>query len=334
VSRLRIRVISESEFTVQGHGVHTAYVELTRALQKRADVQIFKNRRGQADITHIHTIGFYSLGYLLFSSGKKVVSAHVIPASFVGSLVGTRYWLPIVSRYVCWFYNRADLVLAVSEQTKAELRDLGVTRPIEVFCNVIDTSRYRHSPKEKAFARRALNIPPNAWVVVGNGQVQPRKRISSFVAMARALPDMQFVWVGGMPFGKAAADYEEMQQIMATPPSNVRFTGVVALKEVRRYFWAADAFVLPSVQETFGLAVLEAAASGLPLVLRDIHDYDATFRPYAVMCDEDGFVPALKKLRDDPLYYRKLTALARDMAAQYDAAAGAERLVKVFRDLL
>ena len=137
--KLRIRQISESEFTVQGHGVHTAFKELYNALAKRDDTTAIINKKAKVDITHIHTVGLYSLFFLLFGSGKKVVSAHVVPKSFIGSLAGAKYWLPLANIYLRWFYNRADLVLAVSDETKRELQSMGVTKPIEIFYNIVDS---------------------------------------------------------------------------------------------------------------------------------------------------------------------------------------------------
>jgi 1,2-diacylglycerol-3-alpha-glucose alpha-1,2-galactosyltransferase len=112
---VRVTQVSESEFTVQGHGVHTAYKELTNALKKRDDVEVVVNQYTQTDITHIHTVGLYSLRHLLFSPSKKVVSAHIVPESLVGSLVGVKLWLPLAKLYLRWFYNRADLLFAVSD---------------------------------------------------------------------------------------------------------------------------------------------------------------------------------------------------------------------------
>ena len=57
-------MISESEFTVQGHGVHTAYKEITDALRKRKDIDIEVNTDRPADIIHIQTMGLYDLSTL------------------------------------------------------------------------------------------------------------------------------------------------------------------------------------------------------------------------------------------------------------------------------
>ncbi len=335
VKQIKVTMVSESEFTVQGHGVHTAYVELANALKKRDDVEVKVNQYVDTDITHIHIVGLYSLRHLLFSPSKKVVSAHIVPESLVGSLVGVKLWLPLAKVYLRWFYNRADMLFAVSDETKRTLIKLGVTKPVEVVYNLIDTSRYKTTPDDKASARKALGIAEDAWVVVGAGQVQPRKRVDDFVLVAKKLPETTFIWVGGMPFGKLAADHGAMQKMIDTAPSNFSCTGVIAHEAVKQYYQAADVFWLPSEQETFGLVVVEAAAAGLPVVLRDIPDYNETFRGGAVFATEETIVPELERLRAEPETYREMQRIgAENIATRFDSVTGAERVVEIYRKLL
>ena len=334
MSKLKVVQVSESAFSVQGHGVHTAFVETVRGLGQLGDVEVLQNTFARADIRHIHTFGAYGLAQLVFPRGKKVVSAHVVPASLVGSIVGAKRWLAVATRYLRWFYNRADLLIAVSDETKRELEAMGVRTRIDVIYNMVDTSQYVVTPASKQAARRTYGIAPDAFVVIGNGQVQPRKRVDTFVAMARALPDMTFVWVGGMPFGKIAADSSQMQQLIDTAPANVTFTGVVSLDEVRQYLACGDVFVMTSQQETFGLAIVEAAASGLPVVLRDLPDYDRTFRPDAVMCSEGEFVPAVSRLGSDAAYYQRMKTAATRLAARYDSRVISRQLAAAYQSLL
>lgn len=332
---IKVTMVSESEFTVQGHGVHTAYVELTNALKKRDDVEVVVNKYVSADITHIHTVGAYSLRHLLFGSSKKVVSAHIVPDSLVGSLIGAKLWLPFAKLYLRWFYNRADLLFAVSDETKRSLEKLGVKKPIEVVYNLVDTSRYITTAADKVIARKTLDIADDAWVVVGAGQVQPRKRVDSFVAAAKQLPGVTFLWVGGMPFGKLAAEHGSMQHMIDTAPKNFICTGVVEHETVKLYYQAADVFWLPSEQETFGLVVVEGAAAGLPVLLRDIPDYDETFRDGATMVTEETVVAALEKLRTDKAVYSKAHDQAIErIAKRFDSVAGAEHVVQIYKKLL
>lgn len=331
---MKISVVSESEFTVQGHGVHTAYIELTNALKKLDDVEVVVNKRGKADITHLHTVGFYALYRLLFDRSKKVVSAHIVPASLVGSLIGAKFWLPLASFYLKWFYNQADVLFAVSDETKRELERIGVKKPVEIVYNLVDTSRYISSPEVKLKARKNLAISDDAWVVLGAGQVQPRKRIDSFVNIAAQLPDVKFIWVGGMPFGRLAADNKVMQSYIDQAEDNVIFTGVVEHDAVRQYYHAADVFWLPSEQETFGLVVVEAAAAGLPVILRDIPDYQETFADNALLVDEDKTANMIRMLRDEASFYKKACHHSTAIASRYDSVEGAKNVRSIYRKLL
>ncbi len=331
---LKVTQISESEFSVKGHGVHTAFVETSNALRRRDDVELQINSKAPTDIVHIHTVGTYALGRLLWGKGKKIVSAHIVPDSLVGSLRGARWWHGIATWYLKWFYNHADVVLAVSDETKQVLEQIGVIRPIEVIYNMVDASRYARSPDSRAQARAKLGFSTDDWIVASNGQVQPRKRVDIFVKLARAMPETKFVWVGGIPFKAAAAQYEKMKKTMNSAPSNVVFTGVVSLDDVALYLQAADVFVMPSDQETFGLAIVEAAAASLPVVLRDLPDYDHTFRSDAIVCQVDEFETALRRLQTDQEYYDQAVRSAESLARRYDSSLLCDKLVGVYRSLL
>lgn len=335
--KIRVNVVSESDISVQGHGVHTAYEEMAAALEGRDDVTVIRGEFGRTvdcDIVHLHTLGARTWRKLFQPYAKKVVSAHVVPDSFVGSLILAKYWLFLAKWYMRWFYNHADLVLAVSEEAKSDLRQLGVRAPIKVLYNFIDTAKYQTPTASRSEMRQKLGIPADAFVVIGAGQVQPRKRVDSFFYAAQALPDVHFIWVGGIPFGKVAASNHEMMKMMQSAPANVHFPGIVELKEMVSYYHSADAFWLPSEQETFGLVVVEAASAGLPIILRDIPDYDDTFGDDAVRGDDDVAVATIKKLRSDPRYYERQKAKAAQVAKRFDSTNAAAKLVKLYRQLV
>ena len=331
-------MVSESDISVQGHGVHTAYIETLRALEARSDVTVIPGQYGVAvdcDIIHLHTVGFRALRKLLQSGPKKVVSAHVVPDSFIGSLALAKYWRPLAVWYLRYFYNRADLVVAVSAEAKRDLERMGVHRPIALLYNFIDTARYKKGTASSPHDVRAqLAIAAEAFVVIGAGQVQPRKRLDWFIDAATALPDIHFVWIGGMPFGKVAADSAAMNKMMDTPPPNLHFTGTIPLDDMAAYYHAADLFCLPSEQETFGLVVVEAAAAGLPVMLRDIEDYGDTFADSALLCDDDTFVRSIRQLQRSPEKLAALAARSQTIAARFDSKAAAAKLMNLYRELV
>lgn len=333
--KLIVDMISESEFTVQGHGVHTAYKEITDALRKRKDIDIEVNSKRPSDIIHIQTMGLYSFRHLIRKGGKKVVSAHIVPDSFIGSIKGAKYWKPLGRMWLKFFYKKADLVLACSGMVADELiNDMNVPKT-KVLYNTIDMSRYRHSAAEKKLARKKLDLKDNDFVVMGNGQVQPRKRLDILIKAAKKMPDVKFFWVGGIPFKNLGADYHAMQNMIKSAPDNLTVTGVIPLEAVKDYYVAADLFVLPAMQENHPMCVLEAAGAGLPIILRDIPQYDDTFKGDAVMAKtDDEFLDLIDLLRKDKKAYSKACLGAGKIAKRFDSSAGAERLVEFYQSLI
>ncbi len=332
-------MVSESEISVQGHGVHTAYEEMASALEKRDDVELIRGKFGElidCDVIHFHTI-FQRTWRKLFQKGpKKVVSAHIVPASFIGSIILAKYWSFAARWYMSWYYNRADKVLAVSGMVAEALNsELKVPKSkIETFYNTIDMGRYVSTDKERQSSRKKFSLSDNSFMVLGNGQVQPRKRLDIFVKMAKALPDVRFIWIGGIPFKKLGADYNHMQKLMNNIPKNMTITGVIDHKLVRDYIIAADVFCLPAEQENHPMCVLEAASANLPIILRDIPEYHDTFKKDAILCTDDTFVDAVKRLKSDKKFYKDQQEKTKAIAGRFDSSVAAKRLVKIYNDLI
>lgn len=332
---VRLNMISETEFTVKGHGVHTAYVEITEALKKNPRVQVEVNGRGKYDIVHIQTMGLYALRWLVNPRVKKVVSAHLVPDSFLGSIRWANRWKPAAETYLKWFYGKADLVLACSGSVKKELtEDMGLTK-VDVLYNSIKMSRYDHSPEDKLKARKLLNIPEDKVLIIGNGQIQPRKRFDLFCQMAEQRPDYLFYWVGGIPFGILGAEAEKMQQTIKNAPANLLVSGIIPLEQVLYYYQAADIFTLPATQENHPMCVLEAAGAGLPIVLRDIFNYQDTFKGGAILAKEDGdFIKAIDELATNPAYYKEWQEKSRLIRDRFDSENSADRLIDFYEKVL
>lgn len=339
MKKLVVNMVSESDISVRGHGVHTAYNEMAQALEKRSDVELIRSEFGKkidCDVIHFHTIGPRTWPKLFQRGPKKVVTAHIVPASFVGSITLAKYWLFAASWYMKWFYNRADKILAVSNTVGKILHeDLGVLEDnIEIFYNTIDMQRYKPNKASKKQARKQLKLANTAFVVVGDGQVQPRKRLDIFIKMAQALPDVEFIWAGGIPFGKLGADYSEMQKVMDTKLPNFQVTGILPHEKIKDYLAAADVFCLPAEQENHPMCVLEAAGAGLPIILRDLSEYDDTFNGDALRCNDNDFVNAVRLLKDDKAEYAKWQAGSKRIAGRFDSQAAAARLVKIYEQLV
>ncbi len=148
-------------------------------------------------------------------------------------------------------------------------------------------------------------------VVFAVGMVLLRKGVDVFVDVARRLPHLTFVWFGRL---HRAAKPETMR-VVEDAPTNVRFPGYV--EDITEAYAAGDIFFFPSAVENEGIAVLEAAAAGRPLVLRDAECFAGRFGPGTdclMAADVDGFAGHVARLAADPGLRTDLGNAARRIA--------------------
>jgi len=165
---------------------------------------------------------------------------------------------PLVRRYLARFHRRAQVTLVPTGQLAGELNDLGV-HDVRVLRRAVDTRRF-HPERRDDDLRRAWGADADTPVVLSVGRVAPEKNlhvvIDAYRALARRVPKARCVIVGDGP-GRAALE--------AAHP-DVIFAGTRRGDELAAFYASADLFVFPSLTETFGNVVLEAMASGVPVV--------------------------------------------------------------------
>lgn len=330
---ISVNVVSESSLTVGGHGVHTAYEEDLALLRASREVDLSANRVRRTRIQHAHTVGPYATSLLRLGE-RRVVTAHLTPRSLEGSLRGDRFWHATFVRHLRRVYDTADLVLSVSPEAVGELRSMGVEAPVRVVPNCVDLSRLRATAPSSAHARARLGLPARRPVVVGVGQIQPRKGVDAFVACARRLPHVTFCWVGGTPFGVLSAQRTRMRRLVAEAPANLRFTGQVPRGRVLEYLAAAGLFFLPSRHELCPMSVLEAAALGVPVLLRALPLYGTQFAGLCRYAEEDAFCDAIEGLLGDEALRRAAEKDSAALAEQFDRTVKEKLLLDAYRSLL
>lgn len=311
------------------------FEDSVKFIARRQDAATVVNGRPRqsVDIIHVHTTGPYALLLLLFGVGRKVTTAHITADSLMESIVGARQLHGLAQRYLRWFYNRSDLVIAVSEQTAIELGLAGVTKPITILPNLVSRREVDAVHDRRIAVRRQIGINSDDILVVSVGQAQPRKGVFEFLACAESLPGIRFAWVGGAIFGAASAGKSRIEKAFWSAPPNVLYCGSVSRERVYEYLAAADVYLSLSRQETFGLAVLEAAAAGCPLVLSDLPVFRRTYGEAALYVGAEGPTSLIAKLANDELLRRDLGRLARKIAIQHDWRDNGEALMLAYRQL-
>ena len=161
-------------------------------------------------------------------------------------------------------YAAARHVVAPSEKIKAELISIGVAEhAIEVIYNGVDLDEF-HPPAdaaEKAAERKSLGLPSaNVPLALFVGDIRtPRKNLDSVLKAIANIPKVHLAVVGEL----AQSPFPALAQSLGVA-DRVHFAGYSL--EVKRYMRAADFFVFPSRYEAGTLVLMEAAATGLPLV--------------------------------------------------------------------
>ncbi len=332
MKKLNIYVIAES-FVGEANGVTTAILELFESLKKSDSFNVVDSPN-DADIIHAHTIG---LDYVFKSfkyKKKMVVSAHVVPDSFIGSLILSELWRPIAKQYLKYVYNRSKEVIAVSPVVKTELEAIGVRSKIHVLCNSVNRQKFSQSNELRATFRKKLNLT-NEFVVTCVGQIQPRKGIYDFIDTAKKCPDITFVWVGGTPFKGLTAEYKKLQTVVKDAPKNIIFTGIVDFDDMPGYYAMSDVFFMPSFQENFAFATIEASSVKLPLVLRDNVEYPSSlFTHYLKGKNADEFSAIISKLYQDSDHFNHWQNESETLASKYSLDAYMIKLKNIYEGLL
>ena len=332
MNNLKINVIAE-EFVGEANGVTTAILELIESLKKDSFYELidFPN---EADVIHAHTIGIDYIKQSFKYKNKMVVSAHVIPDSFIGSLIFSKLWRPLAKQYLKFVYNRSKEVIAVSPFVKLELEKIGVKSKIHVLCNSVDRQKFKPNQELREKYRNKLNLTTE-FVATCVGQIQPRKGIYDFIETAKLCPNITFVWVGGTPFKGLTAEYSKLQEVVKNAPKNIIFTGIVDFAEMPAYYAMSDVYFMPSYQENFAFATIEASSVQLPLLLRDNVEYPSSlFTHYLRGKNSEDFAQILQKLSSDSDYMNHWINESETLASKYSLKAYMTQLKDIYLGML
>ena len=124
-------------------------------------------------------------------------------------------------------------------------------------------------PEPRAARAETLNrfqIPDDGAILLNAGRLSAQKAQRLIIETLPLLPDARLVLAGGGPLENSYRDVARSHGV----GSRVHFLGFLAREDVGDLLGAADVFVFPSAWETFGLAVVEAAMLGVPVVCSDL----------------------------------------------------------------
>ena len=327
------------------NGAMVACHEMTRALAERGhELTVVCRTKSwvgqQLENTNVHVVesdlGRWPLDELrrvtriAHERRIDVLHTHLSRANFFGVLLSRMSGIPSVAtannRYIQlhWMFNRR--VIAACEATrKFHCRyNLVSRRRSDVVYNFIDHQRFdRVTPESRRDVRRQFGIDPECPLLGIIGNVIPRKGMLYLIrAMPRILsvcPNARLLAVGFPHYQYAPLVKQEAERLGVA--SHVVWSG--AREDIPEILGALDVYVLPSLEESFPLAILEAMASRLPVVATSVGGI-----PECVIDQQTGYL--VKPRRPRPLA-DVLIRLLRDAALREAMGqAGRERLLDCF----
>ncbi|SFG14630.1 Glycosyltransferase involved in cell wall bisynthesis [Novosphingobium sp. CF614] len=298
---------------------------LNRAL--REDITRFR-----PDAIHVSTpdiLGCRAQTFAKEAGVPIVASMHTRFETYL-DYYGLGWARPVLDAHLRRFYRRCDHVLAPTMALVDELKEMRGDDRASVWSRGIDGDLFNPSRRDMDW-RRAQGIGDEEVVVLFFGRLVIEKGIATFVAVVKALQER------GLPVrplvvgaGPAAGLFD--------PLANVVFTGHLMNAPLARAVASADVLLSPSTTETFGNVLVEAMASGLPVVSADAQNSRSILShgEDGFLCPPDdiaAYVEAIGQLALSAHLRRAMSAAARRESMRYSWDAASESAAQAYRSL-
>jgi glycosyltransferase involved in cell wall biosynthesis len=266
--------------------------------------------------------------------GIPVVSSYHTDFARYAEAYGARWLRGMVTRYISRFHRSSRRVYTPSSVAREDLLRMGI-REVEVWGRGVDTETFH--PGRRSEALRAALGMGSRYTFLYVGRLASEKRVAQVVDAFRVASEM--VPRGVIHLVIAGAGPREAELRAAAPPG-VSFLGVLDRRSRLPDLYAnCDAFVFASVTETLGLVVLEAMASGVPVIavpeggVRD-HLRDGRNGITCRAGDVSGMALAMVRIATEWGLSRRLARGARSTAEPLSWDHEIERLDRSYREVV
>ena len=251
------------------------------------------------NVIHIVTEGPLGLSVLQAakSKGIPVSSGFHSPFQEFSRYFDLAFLIKPIQRYLRWFHNNTQLTCIPSKDTEYILREFGICCPLLVVGRGVDVSRF--SPQYYSdVLRQQWKVTSSTKVMLYVGRLSPEKEIdvlikAYFSMKKNTQQDIKLVIVGDGP--------ERNRLEMLCQGGEVVFTGNLSGLKLAQAYASANVFVFASQVETFGNVVLEAMASGLPIIAYNyacahLHVKNGETGWLSALGDTTGFIQSIYSL--------------------------------------
>jgi glycosyltransferase involved in cell wall biosynthesis len=287
--------------------------------------------RGDWDVVQVFDVYFGLPATFLASAHPRTVLYGMNPITEIGWRYGR------TARTATWLGLEVlmrDTALVVNSPALAE--EFRRFSP-NYIPNGLDFSRFERLPSREE-ARAALGIRPDERVILWIGKVVYSKRVEWLFEALRRIPEARLVAVGGFTEEHFGDRYlRQLQAQYSDVAGRATFTGEVPYARIATYLAAADVFGFPSRYEGMPNSVMEAMASGLPVVASDIpahrafvHEGETGYLAHS----EEEFAERISALLADASLRAALGGRARDFVrSEFTFARVSRRHLELYRKM-
>jgi glycosyltransferase involved in cell wall biosynthesis len=222
----------------------------------------------------------------------------------------------IMWRFVSWFYNSMDTIYIASDYYRSYLVEHGFDQEkMMIFPKAVDVDMFKPDNRDNSFWQR-WNCD-NEIKLLYVGRVVKEKGLDvlarSFKKLSKERSDVLLVVVGDGPYRQELANILDGE--------NVLFTGILEGDDLTSVYASSDIFVFPSITDTYGNAVLEAQASGLPAVVTDSGGPQEVIEPeksgiVTASSNADAFARAIEDILESPSLRERMSIESRRVAEE------------------
>ena len=289
-------------------------------------------KRFQPDIAHFIHPTLVGTGGLLMSKRLNIptlASFHLDLANFMHH-IGVGFLEPLVWWYTVTNFNAADYTLAPSRLVQEDMLNHGVKK-VGLWRRGVNAEQFHPRWIDTDMRARLSDGHPEDPIMLYVGRLSNEKQIDKIRLVLEQVPGTRLALVGDGP-----AHNDLRQHFKGT---NTKFMGYLRDQELWSAFSSADMFVFPSAMETFGLVLIEAMASGLPVVTSRVGGVDDMVRPgvngYVFnVGDVRGMIDGVRAILADPSKRRVMGCNARLFAETQSWPAMMDELVTCYDDLI
>lgn len=293
--------------------------------------------RTDADVIHSHSppplSSYYTAKGCRSNKIPHVITYHAdieIP-SRIGKLVAGFYR----RTYGAYTVKRVDKIIVTSGSYHATSRSVWKYSP-EIIPNTVDADRF-NPENDGSAVREKHGIGPDDPTVLFVGRIVWHKGIEYIMEASTLMKKVKFLVVGS---GENLKKYKAKAEAMGVS-DRVIFTGRLSWADLPNYYAACDVFTLPSISrlEAFGIATLEAMATGKPVVVGDIPGVREVIEDgkqglvFDVM-DAEDLASKLSTLIEDPELRKKMGDEGRKkVEKRFLISTVADQIEKVYEEL-